>query len=298
MPDKSETPVTPWPSWLADSPPENKVRKIVEAVAECYGDSSCRGSGWHEPGGQQQPHCTAHPAGDLLLRLLDEAGAGIEGDAPSGHRYLSTACLHASEPGRENLHGYCQGGQGSNHQGETWVKTGGVCKFCESECRCPCHESAPRESPGWQGGDGDHAGAVRAAQESAGPGVRVYRHAGGLCYHPERESRSETPVSAVPPEPPLPPGEWARVEIMGHDSEYGWVTERTRAGVQVLVVSDWDGRVKAEIPGQSLYKFVPLPTPRNRPAVRGTYVLMPPDGDPDDTDGDYGWGDDGDDDGD
>ena len=66
-------------------------------------------------------------------------------------------------------------------------------------------------------------------------------------------------------EPLLPPGEYARVEIMGHDSEYGFVTERTRAGVLVMVISDWNGRVKAEIPGQSLYKFVPLPTPLKRP---------------------------------
>jgi 8-oxo-dGTP pyrophosphatase MutT (NUDIX family) len=68
--------------------------------------------------------------------------------------------------------------------------------------------------------------------------------------------------------PPLPEGEYARVEIMGHDYHTGWVTERDRAGVRVLAIADWDGRVLAEVPGQSLYKFVPLPTPLKRPDER------------------------------
>jgi DNA-binding XRE family transcriptional regulator len=67
------------------------------------------------------------------------------------------------------------------------------------------------------------------------------------------------------PDPSLPPGEYARVEIMGHDSETGWVTDGTRAGTPVMVVRDWDGRVVAEIPGASLYRYVPLPTPLRRP---------------------------------
>jgi transcriptional regulator with XRE-family HTH domain len=83
-----------------------------------------------------------------------------------------------------------------------------------------------------------------------------------------------TPASLLPavetavPEPPLPPGEYARVEIMGHDYHTGWVTERDRAGVRVLVIADWDSRVLAEIPGQSLYRYVPLPTPLKRPDER------------------------------
>ena len=68
-----------------------------------------------------------------------------------------------------------------------------------------------------------------------------------------------------PKDPALPPGEWARVEIMGHDQVTGWVTDGTRAGVPVLVIRDWDGRVLREVPGQSLYQFVPLPTPLKRP---------------------------------
>ena len=68
-----------------------------------------------------------------------------------------------------------------------------------------------------------------------------------------------------PKDPALPPGEYARVEIMGHDYETGWVTDGMRAGVPVLVIRDWDGRVLREVPGQSLYQFVPLATPLKRP---------------------------------
>jgi hypothetical protein len=73
------------------------------------------------------------------------------------------------------------------------------------------------------------------------------------------------PATEAPPDPALPEGEYARVEIMGHDYHTGWVTERDRAGVRVLVIADWDGRVLAEVPGQSLYRYVPLPTPLKRP---------------------------------
>ena len=68
-----------------------------------------------------------------------------------------------------------------------------------------------------------------------------------------------------PKDPALPPGEWARVEIMGHDQVTGWVTDGMRAGVPVLVIRDWDGQVVREVPGQSLYQFVPLATPLKRP---------------------------------
>lgn len=72
-------------------------------------------------------------------------------------------------------------------------------------------------------------------------------------------------VPAAEPEPPLPDGEYARVEILGHDHHTGWVTESTRAGQPVMVVRNWDGLVIAEVPGHSLYRFVPLATPLKRP---------------------------------
>ena len=73
---------------------------------------------------------------------------------------------------------------------------------------------------------------------------------------------------------PLPPGEWARVEIMGHDQVTGWVTDGMRAGVPVLVIRDWDGRVVREVPGQSLYQFVPLATPLKRPDPQPTVTAI------------------------
>lgn len=66
-------------------------------------------------------------------------------------------------------------------------------------------------------------------------------------------------------EPQLPPGEYARVEIMGHDSVTGWVSDGTRAGMPVMIVRDWDGRVVREVPGHALYQFFPLATPLRRP---------------------------------
>lgn len=82
------------------------------------------------------------------------------------------------------------------------------------------------------------------------------------------------------PEQPLPDGEYARVEILGHDSHTGWVTEATRAGQPVMVVKDWDGRVIAEVPGHSLYRFVPLATPLKRPEPRAAITAGTPDDDP------------------
>lgn len=72
-------------------------------------------------------------------------------------------------------------------------------------------------------------------------------------------------LAASPAEPPMPPGEYARVEIMGHDQVTGWVSDGTRAGVPVMVVRGFDGRVMREVPGHALYQYFPLPTPLRRP---------------------------------
>lgn len=50
------------------------------------------------------------------------------------HWYLSTSCLHAREPGREDLHGYCQ-----SNTGLGGAKRPASCKFCRAPCRCRCH---------------------------------------------------------------------------------------------------------------------------------------------------------------
>ncbi len=52
----------------------------------------------------------------------------------SSHHYLSTACLHATEQGREHLHRYCQGVDGLAGR-----KKPAVCKFCDAPCTCDCH---------------------------------------------------------------------------------------------------------------------------------------------------------------
>ena len=71
------------------------------------------------------------------------------------HRYLSTACLHAVEPGRSLLHEYCKGLSG--HSGP---KRGGECKFCRALCVCPCHQDPDPRDPHpdckheWHGADG------------------------------------------------------------------------------------------------------------------------------------------------
>lgn len=51
------------------------------------------------------------------------------------HNYLSTSCFHAAEPGREELHDYCQ-----NRNGQAGPKKPGECKFCEAKCVCRCHQ--------------------------------------------------------------------------------------------------------------------------------------------------------------
>lgn len=77
-----------------------------------------------------------------------------------------------------------------------------------------------------------------------------------------------SPVELDPEPEPRPAGEYARVEVMGHVQHTGWVSDGNRAGVAVLVIRDWDNRVVAEVPGASLYRFVPLPTPLKRPEAR------------------------------
>jgi hypothetical protein len=67
------------------------------------------------------------------------------------------------------------------------------------------------------------------------------------------------------PEPSLPPGRYARVEIPGFRQNTGWVTEEARYGAQCAVVRDWNGAVEAEVvigPGS---RVVYLPVPLKRP---------------------------------
>lgn len=61
-------------------------------------------------------------------------------DGPTFHHdYLSTACGHAQEPGREHLHESCQSFVGVDAAGREFSRNPARCKFCEAPCRCECH---------------------------------------------------------------------------------------------------------------------------------------------------------------
>lgn len=99
------------------------------------------------------------------------------------------------------------------------------------------------------------------------PATQTIRH---LHIHivPRRDGDGlHLPWTGQQPAGERPDGEYARVEIMGHDAHTGWVTDGNRAGAAVMVIRDWDNRVIAEVPGQSLYRFIPLPTPLKRPEL-------------------------------
>jgi hypothetical protein len=89
----------------------------------------------------------AEPADTDLSADLFELVAAITGTRAAGHTYISTACLHAAEPGRESLHLECQTG-GRRWDGTT--KKPARCKYehCQAPCICACHVAAPAEVTG------------------------------------------------------------------------------------------------------------------------------------------------------
>lgn len=68
----------------------------------------------------------------MLLESFDEA---------EGHVYLSTACRHADDPGREgeNLHDECKTNM---IRPDGTEKKPAECKHCGAPCICPCHQEA------------------------------------------------------------------------------------------------------------------------------------------------------------
>ena len=123
------------------------------------------------------------------------------------------------------------------------------------------------------------------------PGIWIVKGGRGELYFCKPDVFAEDHELVEPePEPEwqMPDGEFARVEILGHDQHTGWVTESTRAGQPVMVIRGWNGHVVAEIPGHTMYRFVPLPTPLKRPdlepprAIQGGWYGM--DGDDEDYD--------------
>jgi hypothetical protein len=72
-------------------------------------------------------------------------------------------------------------------------------------------------------------------------------------------------IAALPLEPPLPPGQFGRIELPGYRNHTGWITEETRFGVQLAVIRDWDGHEVAAVAVGPLCQVVYLPTPLRRP---------------------------------
>lgn len=65
-----------------------------------------------------------------------------------------------------------------------------------------------------------------------------------------------------------PPGEFAQVQIMGHNEKTGWVTDGTLAGSACLDVCDDAGRLIAKVPPHSVYLYLPvLPSSALRPRL-------------------------------
>lgn len=75
------------------------------------------------------------------------------------------------------------------------------------------------------------------------------------------------PAPEPEPAPPLPPGDYGRLELPGYRSHTGWWTPGVLAGQQVMVCTDREGNAVAEyIPGPAS-RFVRLPVPVTRPAL-------------------------------
>ena len=71
---------------------------------------------------------------------------------------------------------------------------------------------------------------------------------------------------APEPVPPLPPGEYGRVEMPGWRTHTGWITEETRFGQSCAVVRDRDGSLIAEVYVGPGCRVLPLPVPVTRAA--------------------------------
>jgi hypothetical protein len=98
---------------------------------------------------------------------------------------------------------------------------------------------------------------------------------------------SGTEEESAPATVPVHPGEWARVDIMGHDWRIGWVSDGSMAGAACLDVRDGSGRVVAKIPPHSVYLYSPLPPPQPGEAPLAIARVTVHDEDPDDA-----WADD------
>ena len=72
---------------------------------------------------------------------------------------------------------------------------------------------------------------------------------------------------AAPAEPQEPAGEYAMIELPGYVDHVGWLTDGTRCGQPVIIVSDRDGRKLAEVSPGAYRRIVPLQVPPERPQL-------------------------------
>jgi hypothetical protein len=70
-------------------------------------------------------------------------------------------------------------------------------------------------------------------------------------------------------EPGIPPGEYAMIELPGYVDHVGWLTDGTRAGQPVIVVSDRDGKKLAEVSPGAYRRIVPLQVPERPDPLPG-----------------------------
>lgn len=66
-------------------------------------------------------------------------------------------------------------------------------------------------------------------------------------------------------EPGVPPGEYAMIELPGYVDHVGWLTDGTRCGQPVIIVSNRAGKKLAEVSPGAYRRIVPLQVPQERP---------------------------------
>lgn len=107
------------------APADNVLEYVTQALAR---HDLTQMSVLLEPG-DEIPTPKDHPFWTMWRTTARNAimAYNVYAEQRSGHRYLSTGCLHGE-------HGYCQSNTGSQGQ-----KTPAVCKFCQAPCVCSCH---------------------------------------------------------------------------------------------------------------------------------------------------------------
>jgi outer membrane murein-binding lipoprotein Lpp len=118
----------------------NGLQDTVEALAARLAQAERvveAARAWRPIHGSKHDPCDPGRCGQRTCALTRAVDA-LDGTAGPGeeHRYLSTACLHAAEPGRVDLHRECQV-DARRYDGTHKVRA--TCKWCPARCICACH---------------------------------------------------------------------------------------------------------------------------------------------------------------